>query len=222
MDVDHRIMKLRGARNWSSAVRYEEHHMECIYEIYTLGMFVKESEVHLSDCERSDITKSNPPNIKTKQTQHCAPYANIRISAVRLGIRFSVCLFYVFILFFLFLKSKRSDQHRLHLHKHRETSRSNRVWEMSVIDLITRVDAICKKYDKYDIDKQKDLNDVSGDDAFARLYGVVEADLEAALQVPSLSLIFLGLRAVFIFNLVVMRRRCRIEYVSGNFLKQEH
>ena len=40
---------------------------------------------------------------------------------------------------------------------------------MSVIDLITRVDAICRKYDKYDIDKQKEVNDVSGDDAFARL-----------------------------------------------------
>lgn len=52
---------------------------------------------------------------------------------------------------------------------------------MSVIDLITRVDSICKKYDKYDIDKQKDLN-VSGDDAFARLYAVVEADIDAAVQ----------------------------------------
>lgn len=52
---------------------------------------------------------------------------------------------------------------------------------MSVIDILTRVDAICKKYDKYDIDKQKDLN-ISGDDAFARLYSVVEADIEAALQ----------------------------------------
>ncbi|XP_031284388.1 syntaxin-71-like [Pistacia vera] len=52
---------------------------------------------------------------------------------------------------------------------------------MSVIDILTRVDAICKKYDKYDIEKQKDSN-VSGDDAFARLYGVVEADIEAALE----------------------------------------
>ncbi|CAA6671644.1 unnamed protein product [Spirodela intermedia] len=32
---------------------------------------------------------------------------------------------------------------------------------MSVIDILTRVDAICKKYDKYDVDKQRDLN-VSG------------------------------------------------------------
>ncbi|XP_044501366.1 syntaxin-71-like [Mangifera indica] len=52
---------------------------------------------------------------------------------------------------------------------------------MTVIDLITRVDAICKKYEKYDVDKQKD-NNVAGDDAFARLYGVVEADLDSALQ----------------------------------------
>lgn len=52
---------------------------------------------------------------------------------------------------------------------------------MSVIDILTRVDAICQKYDKYDIDKQKDLN-LSGDDAFARLYASVESDIEAALQ----------------------------------------
>lgn len=63
---------------------------------------------------------------------------------------------------------------------------------MTVIDILTRVDAICKKYDKYDIDKQKDLN-VSGDDAFARLYAVVEADIEAALQVQFLPLSALGL-----------------------------
>ncbi|XP_040999546.1 syntaxin-71-like isoform X1 [Juglans microcarpa x Juglans regia] len=51
----------------------------------------------------------------------------------------------------------------------------------SVVNLITRVDAICKKYEKYDIDKHKDLN-VSGDDAFARLYAVIEADAEATFQ----------------------------------------
>ncbi|XP_022769718.1 syntaxin-71-like isoform X2 [Durio zibethinus] len=52
---------------------------------------------------------------------------------------------------------------------------------MTVIDLITRVDAICKKYEKYDIDKQKEAN-VTGDDAFAHLYGVVESELDAVLQ----------------------------------------
>lgn len=58
---------------------------------------------------------------------------------------------------------------------------------MSVIDILTRVDVICKKYDKYDVEKQRDAN-VSGDDAFARLYAVVEADIEAALQVTSIYL----------------------------------
>ena len=51
---------------------------------------------------------------------------------------------------------------------------------MSVINILTRVNAICKKYDKYDVEKQKDLN-VAGDDAFAHLYAVIEADLESAL-----------------------------------------
>ena len=53
---------------------------------------------------------------------------------------------------------------------------------MSVIDILTRVESICKKYDKYDVDKHKDSN-ITGDDAFARLYAVVDADIEAALQV---------------------------------------
>ncbi|XP_009612370.1 syntaxin-71-like [Nicotiana tomentosiformis] len=52
---------------------------------------------------------------------------------------------------------------------------------MSVIDILTRVDSICKKYDKYDIDKHKDSN-VTGDDAFARLYSSVESDIEASFQ----------------------------------------
>lgn len=62
---------------------------------------------------------------------------------------------------------------------------------MSVIEILTRVDAICKKYDKYDIDKQKDTN-ITGDDAFARLYAAVESDIEAALQVSSLTLVSYG------------------------------
>ncbi|XP_047307904.1 syntaxin-71 [Impatiens glandulifera] len=52
---------------------------------------------------------------------------------------------------------------------------------MSVIDILTRVDAICKKYDKYDLEKQKDSN-ISGDDAFVRVYASIEADIEDALQ----------------------------------------
>lgn len=53
---------------------------------------------------------------------------------------------------------------------------------MSVIDIIFRVDSICKKYDKYDIDKRRDLN-ANGGDAFAQLYAAIDRDIEAALQV---------------------------------------
>ncbi|KAI8571976.1 hypothetical protein RHMOL_Rhmol01G0162900 [Rhododendron molle] len=52
---------------------------------------------------------------------------------------------------------------------------------MSVIDLITRVDAICQKYENYDVDKHKEVN-VYGDDAFARLYAAFESNLDQALQ----------------------------------------
>ena len=67
---------------------------------------------------------------------------------------------------------------------------------MSVIDILTRVDSICTKYEKYDIDKQRDLN-VSGDDAFARLYAVVEADIEAAIQVSASVSLSLSLSWLF-------------------------
>ena len=65
---------------------------------------------------------------------------------------------------------------------------------MSVIDLLTRVDSICQKYERYDVDKQKNLN-VSGDDAFARGYAAVDAEIEAALEVCDLfSLFFVHFR----------------------------
>ncbi|KAB2065768.1 hypothetical protein E1A91_A09G115500v1 [Gossypium mustelinum] len=51
---------------------------------------------------------------------------------------------------------------------------------MTVIDILFRVDEICKKYDKYDPEKQREANAFL-DDAFARLYSLVEADIEKAL-----------------------------------------
>lgn len=54
---------------------------------------------------------------------------------------------------------------------------------MSVIDILFRVDDICKKYEKYDIDKQRELN-AHGDDAFARLYASFESQIESTFQVP--------------------------------------
>ncbi|KAK2418150.1 syntaxin [Trifolium repens] len=52
---------------------------------------------------------------------------------------------------------------------------------MSVIDILTRVNSICNKYHRYDVVKQNDSN-ISADDAFAKLYSVVDADIEVALQ----------------------------------------
>ena len=58
---------------------------------------------------------------------------------------------------------------------------------MTVIDILFRVDEICKKYEKYDPEKQRELN-AFGDDAFARLYALVEADIEKAFHVRFLFL----------------------------------
>ncbi|KAG5578117.1 hypothetical protein H5410_058251, partial [Solanum commersonii] len=51
---------------------------------------------------------------------------------------------------------------------------------MSVIDIIFRVDSICKKYEKYDVDKHA-ANDSSGD-AFARLYSSFESQIDATSE----------------------------------------
>ncbi|CAK8536280.1 unnamed protein product [Lathyrus sativus] len=52
---------------------------------------------------------------------------------------------------------------------------------MTVIDILFRVDAVCKKYEKYDIDKQRELN-AYGDDAFARLYAAVDSTIQQCLD----------------------------------------
>lgn len=56
---------------------------------------------------------------------------------------------------------------------------------MSVIDIILRVDTICKKYEKYDVEKHS-ANDSPGD-AFARLYSSFESQIDATSEVISRS-----------------------------------
>jgi hypothetical protein len=58
---------------------------------------------------------------------------------------------------------------------------------MSMIDVLIRVDAICKKYDKYDADKHR--NGAAGGDPFSRLYTAVDADIDAAIEVDRSSLL---------------------------------
>eukprot|EP00246_Nothoceros_aenigmaticus_P005567 TRINITY_DN17734_c0_g1_i1.p1 TRINITY_DN17734_c0_g1~~TRINITY_DN17734_c0_g1_i1.p1 ORF type:complete len:267 (+),score=71.45 TRINITY_DN17734_c0_g1_i1:168-968(+) len=52
---------------------------------------------------------------------------------------------------------------------------------MSIIDILTRVETINRKFEKYDLDKQRDQQ-ISGTDPFLRLYSVVEAEIEAIAQ----------------------------------------
>jgi hypothetical protein len=55
---------------------------------------------------------------------------------------------------------------------------------MSMIDVLTRVDAICKKYDRYDADKHR--NDAA--DPFSRLYADIDAVIDEAMEVSRLPL----------------------------------
>ncbi|ERN18132.1 hypothetical protein AMTR_s00054p00051700 [Amborella trichopoda] len=80
---------------------------------------------------------------------------------------------------------------------------------MSVIDILTRVDAICKKYDKYDVDKHKESN-VSGDDAFARLYSSIEADIDAAIEKSENASNEKNRAAVVAINAEIRRTKARL------------
>ncbi|GAV78103.1 SNARE domain-containing protein [Cephalotus follicularis] len=80
---------------------------------------------------------------------------------------------------------------------------------MSVIDILFRVDTICKKYDKYDIDKQRELN-AYGDDAFARLYAFVEAEIEAALNKSEKASMEKNRAAAAAMNAEVRRTKARL------------
>ncbi|RDY00815.1 Syntaxin-71, partial [Mucuna pruriens] len=80
---------------------------------------------------------------------------------------------------------------------------------MSVIDILTRVDSICKKYDKYDVEKQRDSN-VSGDDAFARLYAEVDADIQALHQKAETASKEKGKASAVAINAEIRRTKARL------------
>ncbi|KAG4970522.1 hypothetical protein JHK82_036208 [Glycine max] len=80
---------------------------------------------------------------------------------------------------------------------------------MSVIDILTRVDSICKKYDKYDVEKHRDAN-VSGDDAFARLYASVDADIVALLQKAESASKEKGKASAVAINAEIRRTKARL------------
>ncbi|KAI9076191.1 hypothetical protein K1719_041889 [Acacia pycnantha] len=80
---------------------------------------------------------------------------------------------------------------------------------MSVIDIIFRVDSICQKYDRYDIDKQRELN-AYGDDAFARLYAAVESNIESALHKSEIAFNETNRASAAALNAEVRRTKARL------------
>ncbi|KAH7657590.1 syntaxin of plants SYP7 protein [Dioscorea alata] len=82
---------------------------------------------------------------------------------------------------------------------------------MSVIDLLTRVDAICKKYEKYDVEKHRgDASSTGGDDAFARLYASVESDIDSALEKAERAQREKNRAAVVAMNAEIRRTKARL------------
>lgn len=80
---------------------------------------------------------------------------------------------------------------------------------MSVIEILTRVDTICKKYDKYDVEKQRDGN-ISGDDAFARLYASVDSDIENLNQKAETASKEKGKASAVAINAEIRRTKARL------------
>ncbi|KAK4440757.1 syntaxin [Sesamum alatum] len=80
---------------------------------------------------------------------------------------------------------------------------------MSVIDILFRVDSICKKYDKYDVEKLRSEN-ASSDDAFARLYATFESQVEATLRKAEVAAVETNRAAAVAMNAEVRRTKARL------------
>ncbi|KAG6570774.1 Syntaxin-71, partial [Cucurbita argyrosperma subsp. sororia] len=72
--------------------------------------------------------------------------------------------------------------------------------KITVIDLIFRVDSVCQRYEKYDVQKQRELN-AYGDGVFSRLFAAVELEIHAALQIRA---------AAVAMNAEVRRKKARL------------
>uniref|UniRef100_A0A0E0QQB2 t-SNARE coiled-coil homology domain-containing protein n=1 Tax=Oryza rufipogon TaxID=4529 RepID=A0A0E0QQB2_ORYRU len=79
---------------------------------------------------------------------------------------------------------------------------------MSMIDVLIRVDAICKKYDKYDADKHR--NGAAGGDPFSRLYNAVDADIDAAIERSERAATETNRAAAVALNADVRRTKARL------------
>ncbi|CAN6217405.1 unnamed protein product [Urochloa humidicola] len=77
---------------------------------------------------------------------------------------------------------------------------------MSMVDVLTRVDAICKKYERYDADKHG-----GGDgDPFSRLYAAVDAEIDAAVETAARAAKEKNRAAAVAMNADVRRTKARL------------
>ncbi|CAM6093759.1 unnamed protein product [Calypogeia fissa] len=81
---------------------------------------------------------------------------------------------------------------------------------MSVIDILTRVNALCKKYDKYDLDRQKDLSASNGD-PFLRLYTFVVSEMEATVAKSNEAAVEKNRATVATLNAEVRRHKAALK-----------
>ncbi|KAG8387702.1 hypothetical protein BUALT_Bualt02G0048700 [Buddleja alternifolia] len=80
---------------------------------------------------------------------------------------------------------------------------------MSVIEILFRVDDICKKYDKYDVEKDRSVHG-SSEDAFARLYASFDSQIEATLKRSEEAAIETNRASVVALNAEVRRMKARL------------
>ncbi|CAL9040307.1 unnamed protein product, partial [Musa banksii] len=107
------------------------------------------------------------------------------------------------------IASNRSRQQADQAERGYREEKRKTISKMSVIDILTRVDAICKKYDKYDVDKLNASN-VSADDAFARLYASIESDIDSAVQKAERACQEKNRAAVVALNAEIRRTKARL------------
>ncbi|KAJ7551139.1 hypothetical protein O6H91_06G000400 [Diphasiastrum complanatum] len=92
---------------------------------------------------------------------------------------------------------------------------------MTVISILTRLDTLCKKYEKYDLEKQGGAQD-SSNDAFLKLYKLMESDIEAALQKSSDASIEKNRAAVATLNAEVRRAKASMRNEISHLQKLAH
>lgn len=79
-----------------------------------------------------------------------------------------------------------------------------------VIDILTRVDTICQKDDKYDAEK---LNGAGGD-PFARLYGFVDAEISQCIEIAEATRQEKNRVAVIALNAEIRRTSSSLQFVG--------